>query len=357
MPNTEFELLTYNKNIFINGAALVVILAMAIWAATNKHKVREMKMFIRMCVLTAGIAVADVVYYMEIIRIDGGDASTLINIAWLLIDVCGFLLVGQWLLFVEYSLHQSNDVIKRDYKYIMIPFWIAVALIVSNYLFYNDFFFNLAPNKEAFGLIGGVITRVFQAVAKDVMAFYYIFAFYLVIKEKKRIKIPNYVVISPTVICFVVGMYYDKDYMHRVQSIFFTLGLFLIWFFMFRRFDYMDPETGFFTEKYIKVLSKYYSKSAERGCTVIRFITKGDIKKTADIIKEWVPDDARSLVLDGGRFLVVSESLDKAMVKQYMALIKAQAAEEGIELEADSAMRTDEPIEEFFAKLVEKQGY
>ena len=354
MTFSEYEILVFAKNSVTNIIALVLIGGMAIWAATNKHKVREMRMFMRMCILTAVISLCDVVYYVEMIKIGTNEANWPIVLGWLVIDVCSLLLVGQWLIFVEYSLHQSNDVIKRDYKYIMIPFWIAVAFIAFSHLSYNEVIFNLIPPQyiEVWSEVGWYVTTILKWIAKCIMAFYYIFAYYLVAKEKKRVKIPNYVVITPTVICFVVGMYFDRNYLTRIQPVFFTLGLFLIWFFMFRRFKYIDPDTGFFTSKYLKTLYSYYDKDKDKGCTIIRFVTKGDVVKMAHILKEWIPEDAKGIVQDGGKLLVVSESLDRAMVKQYMTLISAQAKEENIEVETDFAMRADEPIEEFFKKMM-----
>ncbi|MBQ1547488.1 MAG: hypothetical protein IIZ61_03765 [Lachnospiraceae bacterium] len=354
MAGTAQEILVYNRNIVINIIALILIGSMAIWAATNKHRVREMRMFMRMCVLTAGISICDIVYYSEMKKLQTGDANAAIFWGWVLIDVFMFLMVGQWLLFVEYSLHQSNDVIKRDYKYIMIPFWVAVVFIAGSYLLYNDFVFDRIPPEhiEAYGLIGGYITRALSWIAKGIIVFYYIFAYYLVAKEKKRIKIPNYVVITPTVICFILGMFYNRDYLTRVQSIFFTVGLFLIWFFMFRRFAFMDPETGFFTEKYLKVLYDNYEKAGENGCSIISFTPKGDPLKMADVLKEWIPEDSKTVRLSNGKFLVVSEALNRSVAKRYMSLITEQAREDGIDVETDFATRADEPVQKFFEKMM-----
>jgi hypothetical protein len=354
MANSQFEILSYNKNIIINVIALILIGSMAIWAATNKHKVREMRMFMRMCILTAGLSLCDIVYYVEMMRQDIPETTPAIFWGWVLTDVFSFLLVGQWLLFVEYSLHQSNDVIKRDYKYIMIPFWVAVVFITLSYLSYNNYVFeHLSPEGlEKWGLIGGYITRALSWIAKGIITFYYIFAYYLVAKEKKRIKIPNYVVITPTVICFLFGMYYNRNYLTRVQSLFFTVGLFLIWFFMFRRFAFMDPETGFFTEKYLKVLYHYYDQDKDKGCSIISFTPRGDSLKMASILKEWIPEDSSTVRLNNGKFLVVSEALDRSMANRYMSLITEDAGEEGIEVETSFASRTDEPVREFFGKMM-----
>jgi hypothetical protein len=354
MVNSANEILTFNRNIIINVIALILIGSMAIWAATNKHKVREMRMFMRMCVLTAIISICDIVYYEEMLRMGTNEGTPLIFWSWVLIDVSSLLLVGQWLLFVEYSLHQSNDVIKRDYKYIMIPFWIAVAFIACSRLFYNGFFIGMLPEQyqETYGNIGWYITTILKWIAKGIMAFYYIFAYYLVLKEKKRVKIPNYVVITPTVICFVFGMYFDRNYLSRVQSIFFTVGLFLIWFFIFRRFAFMDPETGFFTEKYLKVLYHYYDQDKDKGCSIISFTPRGDSLKMASILKEWIPEDSSTVRLNNGKFLVVSEALDRSMANRYMSLITEDAGEEGIEVETSFASRTDEPVREFFGKMM-----
>ena len=356
MGNTDLMHLVFNRNIVINMVALVAIAAMAIWAAVNKHKVKEMKMFMHLCNITAVIALCDVIYYVELSKMkgDGSEPASLpVLVGWVLIDACSLLLVYQWLMFVEYSLHQSNDVIKRNYKHIRIPFWVAVFLVTCSNVFYNEFFIQFVPNQVAFAEIGYVITCAINVFAKAVAAFYYIFAYYLVITEKKRVKIPNYIVISPTVVCFVAGMFYDRNYLYRVQAIFFTLGLFLVWFFMFRRFDYMDPGTGFYNKKYLRILYKYYHKNATAGCTVIRFITKGNTQKLANILKEWVPEDSKSVVLPDGKVLVVLGSLKRGTVKRYMMLVKENAKEKGIEVETDSAVRTDEPIEEFFGKLIQ----
>ena len=51
---------------------------MAIWAATNKHKVREMRMFMRMCVLTAGLSLCDIVYYAEMMKAKGAEFISII---------------------------------------------------------------------------------------------------------------------------------------------------------------------------------------------------------------------------------------------------------------------------------------
>ena len=358
MEITAAEGIIFNRNLALNIAALVAIAVMALWAAWNKHKVREMKLFMRLCNITAVIALCDAVYYVELnkMKATGWTAATFpMLVGWTIIDVCSLLLVGQWLIFVEYSLHQSNDLIKRNYKYIMIPFWISVFLVACANIFYNEFFLEMIPD-DVRQTYAGVIDTVFFSIfifAKAVAAFYYIFAYYLVLKEKKRVKIPNYIVISPTVVCFVIGMYYNRGYLYRIQAVFFTLGLFLIWFFMFRRFDYMDPVTGFFNKKYLKILYRYFHKNAGAGCTVIRFFTKGDVKRLAEILKEWVPEDSKTVIMPDGKILVVLGSLKKGTVKRCMMLIKEQADEAELEIDMDSASRTDETIEDFLGRMIQ----
>ena len=67
---------------------------------------------------------------------------------------------------------------------------------------------------------------------------------------------------------------------------------------MFRRFSFMDPQTGFFTEKYLPEFYKTLQKKELHGGTVIRFrVSPEQSEQAAEVLKAWEPEGKKIVTM------------------------------------------------------------
>ncbi len=93
-----------------------------------------------------------------------------------------------------------------------------------------------------------------------IWCFYVFGSYYVLYNEKKRKLIPQYIKLTPTVISIVTGLIIASFTYYLMDGLGYAIGLLFADYYMFRRLSYIDPETGFFNEKYIAVLEKEAKK-------------------------------------------------------------------------------------------------
>ncbi|MCR5403332.1 MAG: hypothetical protein K6E91_05845 [Butyrivibrio sp.] len=119
----------------------------------------------------------------------------------------------------------------------------------------------------------------------------------------------------------------------------YAIGLMFADYYMFRRLSYADAKTGFFNEKYLKVLRRESKKKNIKEATVISFKTTGDRDKLAELLKFWKPEHSTIVAKDNGEFLVISEVRRKLITERFIFLVTEHAKSSG--LETESSYRTE----------------
>lgn len=252
-------------------------------------------------------------------------------IAWVVEQIFTVTLMAQWLIYVEYTLHQSRDLIRRRYTTAMIPFIAASSMMIISL---PIGFCRTAPFDSS------LVYTVLIILSHMVILFYLIAPYVVLFRERKRTRLPAYIRLTPTSLCMIVGIvsnlfltFLIQDY--PVLPFFFSLGLLFADYYMYRRLNYIDPDTGFNNRRFLPVLINHAKKKHLKGVTVIRIRVKRGSNTAAKLLKSWKPEQCRIITMGDGLFLIVSGALEDSVSERFIALVTKQLKNKGLPAEAD----------------------
>lgn len=321
----------YIQQVVINLLTLLIPILLLVQAFHRKHKTPEIRIFaimcfsdILLCLFTALQSFLSLfVFAMEIPPF----LQVLGFVCYALRTILAFVIVLFWLLFTEYTLHQSVDIIKRRYRVALIPFFIGVAIVVLSLL-------GLLIEAIPFELL--YAAQFLNQFVGFIWAGYILASYIVLYREKKRKKIPEYIRLTPTVIAIILGYAVDILTQYRLVPLGYAVGLLFMDYYMFRRLSFIDQESGFYNEKYLAVLSKEAEKKKIHDATVIRFKTSWDRKKLIEVLRCWKPEFSKVILRDDGEIQILSELLKKTLAERFIFLVQEQCTKEGLETEASA---------------------
>ncbi len=318
----------YMKQAILNICVLLIPVMLIVQVIHRKNRTPEISIFFRMCISNMVLCCAHlyICYYM--VYFDETNRffwDMLAYICSLTVKIVNLVIVVLWLLFVEYTLHKSMEIIHRRYPVVMIPFYVGVLFTVIN---------AFGPLLIMIDVGFGFVLDILRRLAFLIWGFY-IFASYVVLfSEKKRKIVPEYIVVTPTVICAVFGLIFYSATGYRVDSLGYALGLMFADYYMFRRLGYIDKKTGFYNEDYLKVISREAGKRKIFEATVVHFKAPEKTDKLAEILKFWKPEYSKIVIRKDGEFLVISETLKKRVSERFISLVNENCEKEGIVVES-----------------------
>ena len=332
-------------DIVSNLAGLCISLVLTVKLLLNKKKQKEQTMFLRMCVtclmITLLIALGNLSSFLPV-------SAVLLNyICQPAAQILTFLLVAQWLVFVDYTLHQSMDLIRRRYPIMKLPVFAAILME----LIYSVIALPTIVN-DALRIVMGVLS-VLEGV---ILAVFAVAAYIVLFREMRRTPVPQYIKLTPTTVCFAVVIVIVAGQLQQagLLSFFCALGIAFAYYFMYRRFCFMDPATGFYTKEYLPEFFKTLRKKELMGGTVIRFqVSPEHSEKTAELLKCWEPEGKKIVTLRAGEFLILSDPMKNVVANRLISFIDAQLKEQGISAKTDYTTKTDESAEVFFRSALQ----
>ncbi len=242
-----------------------------------------------------------------------------------LLGMIPLFMVVHWLIFVEFTLHRSMDIIRRRYPVVMVPFLVGVVISLFN---------TIAVIPRSTPLIVLQIVFVLNRLLFFIWLFYIVASYAVLFRENKRKSIPQYIRLTPTVISIAVGYIVSALTPFQIDAVGYAIGLLFADYYMFRRLGYIDYKTGFFNERYLEVLGREADNKSIYNVTVIHFKTEGDSGKLAQILKSWEPEYSKIVIKDDGEILVLSKFLKKSVAERFISLVREHCTEEEIETEA-----------------------
>ena len=308
--------------------ALTILILLMIQFFRRKHRTMELSLFFQMCLSVIFLTVDKIVFDIACLFYRSGVETPVVlffcnyYVGMIVVEICSVLLLVQWLVFVEYTLHQSRDIIRRRYPAAMIPFVVSVIM-----MFVSLIDTTVIPNN--------VLAAIYK-VSRIVLAFYIIAPYVILYREKQRNRIPAYIRLTPTTLCIVAGFLTHWFLVgYSTLPLFFAIGLMFADYYMFRRLSYIDPNTGLYNKKYLPVLVKTAKKEELKGATVIRFQVQRGSDIMAMLIKAWSPESSKAIDMGNGEFLVISGALKAHIAERFISLLSENAKEEGIPVKAD----------------------
>ena len=328
-PNLELD---YIIQIILNLLTMALPILLIIQVLHRKHRTLEINLFLGMCIIDIILCFSTAclcLYMVFFWSLDSLFGSFSFHVFLILFETGKLALVVFWLLFVEYTLHQSRDIIRRRYGPAMIPFYVGVSITIAASVL------PLFP-QVPFLIIG--IVYMLDRWSLLIWLFYILATYYVRYREGKRVRIPQYIRLTPTVIFIALGyfLYFFTGY--RTVALGYAIGLMFADYYMFRRLGFLDQKTGFFNEKYLKELNKETEKRNINEAMVIRFKAPENDEKLATILGKWKPEHSKIVVKSNREYLVLSEPQKEYIAERFVSLVREQCEAEGINVESSHEM-------------------
>ena len=342
-------------NLILEFSALLILSLLIIQFIRRKHRTFELTLFFQMCfcnVLMAFVSMAIDIYPL-FVKVGDHIPESAIFIIFILppfIDrIFSITLLVQWLIYVEYTLHQSRDLIRRRYT---AAFWVFAVAAILQLVSIPILYWQDAPFDQI--LVYNIIS-----VSSSIILFSFIIATYVIlILEKKRNRIPEYIRLTPTNLCMIGGFtanlllsatLYTE---YAILPLFFAVGLLFADYHMYKRLNDIDPDTGFYNRRYLSTLITYSKKKKLTGATLIRIKTSHISENTAELLKFWEPWLCKTIKTENDQFLLLSAPVKDIVSDRFISMVKDHFKKEGIPVETSCETDWNAPLDKLLKKYL-----
>ena len=308
--NDIFDDFIWYTSFFMEFAAVFGIILLILRNKPLRKRTRtEDKMLFVECIMVMFQNVLDI-SLVPMVYIDTDFSIALFDISLVVNEVLYFLIILQWLICIDYSLHHSIDHIKRRYFRAAIPIVVITALETLQYVLV------VYMVGESF-----LDYNVLQAGKLFVEFCYVATAVYIEKRHEKQSREPRFMRLSAFIIPFVIGVlvrFYDAPLL--------ALGVILTYQTMKRRDSFIDDTTGLYNEAYLDHLAAYWDKKGYSDSSAIIVSAPGNGEAASQLVREYKIPDCYNIALANERFVFFTESLRDSAAQMAMQLLKEGAA-------------------------------
>ncbi len=187
-------------NIILDTLTLPLPVLLMVQVLHRKHRSPEMVLFFRMCVFCLLLCLSYIGSCVLLLNYSKIPAAYIFDIIFnFLIGLFPLLMAVHWLLFVEYTLHHSKDIIWRRYPIVMIPFGIGVLI---------TFLESCIPIPDSAPIYIQQIFFYMYRTGQLIWCFYFGASYIILIEERKRKIVPEYIRLTPTVLSCTLGLFF-----------------------------------------------------------------------------------------------------------------------------------------------------
>ncbi len=308
--NDIFDSFIWYTSFFMEFAAVFgIILLILLNKPLRKRTRTEDKMLFAECIMVMAQNVLDI-SLVPMVIIDTDWSIAMFNISLIINEVLYILIILQWLICINYSLHHSIDHIKRRYFRAAIP---VVVIAVLNILQYVLVVYEVGERFLNYDVL--------QA-GKFIVEFCYVAtAVYIEKRHEKQSREPKFMRLSAFIIPFVIVVlirFYDAPLL--------ALAVILTYQSMKRHDSFLDDTTGLYNEKYLDHLAAYWDKKGYKGSSAIIVSAPGNGEAAAQLVRDYKISDCYNIALANERFVFFTESLRDSAAKMAIQLLKEGAA-------------------------------
>ncbi|MCR5502810.1 MAG: hypothetical protein K6F53_07360 [Lachnospiraceae bacterium] len=262
------------------------------------------------------------------------------------------MLSYQWLLYADYRLYSSRDHLIRHYRKLLIPVGAFLLLLLINP--FTGIMFRLGGAHE---LIPGVLFYGMTILS----LVYFVFFLILMTRAKKSGIRMHFFRAASLLIPVLAALFVSVATAHDVSALGFAVGLIFLYFSMIDEWRFNDPETGLYNKEYLQYLSEPARARRRDIRSVMTFETRKDPLVLSEILKKELPKGAELVRAGEGKFILISDSGEKAPLNLLKSIVLETVEEYG-EGEDPFEVRTDikirkkgEDAESFLASTVHKK--
>ena len=342
-------------NLILEFTTLLILSLLIIQFIRRKHRTFELTLFFQMClcdVFMVIFAMALDIYPVFLTFDDYIPDSTLIMIFIVppIVDrIFTIALLVQWLVYVEYALHQSRELINRRCA---AAFWVFAAAALAQLISIFTFFLTDDPEKVQ------LVYNIISIISGIILISFIIATYVKFYREKKRNRIPTYIRLTPTTLCVIAGfsvkLFLSATYIaeFEILPLSFAVGLLLADYYMYKRLRNIDPDTGFYNRRYLSTLIDHTKKNELKNATVISFKTSHIDENTAALLKSWERGVCKTIKTGDDQYLLISEPVNDIDSDHFISLVTDHFENENIPMKTIYNPNRDARLDELLKKYL-----
>ena len=329
-------------------------IAVSLLVLNKKHYGRQDNMsvfFNALLYLIVAMSVMEAVVYVGNFRIAPGTPVSNLIIS-LLHEVLITVFTLVWLFFVVSTLYKNGEYIKRKFWIITMPLLIATGLAVASATF---FFFNFNfEDIDKDDMIMGWVTIINIGVLLVVRLFYFIRSFQRIRQYQKESGSLVFFKIWYLFVPIIVGSFITNLLECSFRVLGFAVGIALLYLSILAEKRYIDPDSGFYNDRYIDFLAVLAQKGKKDfgSRTTFKFESAAALEDFREDFKKLIPKDCEIIRSAADKIVVLAKVSDRALSHMIMEDVRYAAEEKGFSVDASFMQKqADETTEEFLGKI------
>lgn len=255
-------------------------------------------------------------------------------------DIVLLYMVFLWVLFVDAATGYGEKKLKKRCRVFYIHLFLMTLMIFTGY-------FLLLKVQETFVLTGSysgeadsnfvIWMYVYYVIALSIIISYLISAFSTVHRFHKEKTVPLFlrldVFIIPWIIAIII-QHLPGNLLLDIPCA--VISLFLTYLSMRRRYRYMDLETGFYKEEFLRFFEEFEEKkNIGEGCAVY-FYSGKDGALLSEAISENKPENCIAIHMNDGGFILIGGMFVDSAVSYNIRIIEEALKEKDKDAEVSS---------------------
>ncbi len=246
-------------------------------------------------------------------------------------SVCCMALALQWLIYVDYTLYQNRDHIKRRYpKLILLSMGINLIILViyvACRLFYPD--------------SADVFSNAFETASGLIELICILQACIMTYSRQREKEIPMFLRLDPFIICLFAGHLASVFSPYPGYALGAASGMVLMYFARMNQICYLDPETGFYNRAYLEYVTGHVRSKGLRGGVGILFRIDGDPLVVSELLSEEKPDNSDIIRMGGNEYLLAALTQPESAVRLLIANVEDAGEEKGLSVQSRYVIRKE----------------
>ncbi|MCR5402331.1 MAG: hypothetical protein K6E91_00715 [Butyrivibrio sp.] len=328
------SIISYDTRYILEGSmtavTLLAVLAILFFSPLRKSKEQEDKILRQLFIAVLLFAATDLVREFQFAFGFVKASSPPGLIIYFLPDLMEITYILLWLIFVDYTVCKNLDSIRVRYRLIPISYCVLIALQIV----YAVLMIRVFDEYEVSGEVTPASMNMYTAWGWIYYAAFLLFetgcmiyAFCVMRYHQKESRLPLFLRLDAFIIPFVIALIAKNIpgfYLH-MDVICAMLSVLLTYLTVRKRYLYLDFETGFYNEAFLKFVSSYVKKQGYSGGSVIEIRVPGHEKEFADMFKKIKPEESLMIRMKDGSFLLISSVNSEIAIRCFDELLSEGA--------------------------------
>lgn len=300
-----------------------------VFAGVNSESRTKRKIFLIMCSLAVTENITSVINDIIIITmdimyrfIDSIFLQILQMVDVFLSESVSTLLVLLWMLFVDYCVYKSLGHFKKRYP----PYFVmaGIGILISAVSSCFTISISLRQETTMWAVVMVLDTFIVLPVLQLIFA---VTAYRIVAGYQRERRPPLFLRLSMFIIPVVIGCVTGGVVHSSFASLGFAIGLLLTWKIQGNRSRYMDRDSGFYTQDFLRVMYDHLEKRGYLNGKGVIFSAPGNTDTLVKAVSQLDYDNIELFLLEDGKVLLTTGEQKQDAMELIIRFVEACASE------------------------------